>query len=113
MVRLCHRFGVLLALADFLLGLPLSELEPLSDVSLGSNGPSITGQNTILATDQKIPKEKYACEQNSDKKPRTPNTIVFLRRHMLYGRTESKRKVPAGLGQTRMSFTIGDSILKL
>ncbi|EKV10805.1 Telomerase reverse transcriptase, putative [Penicillium digitatum PHI26] len=75
-------------------GLPLSVLEPLSYASSAANGSSATGQ--------RHPKEKAGCERNSNKTFQSPNSIVFLRRRILYGRVESKKKLPSGLGQTHV-----------
>lgn len=86
-------------IADILLGLPLSVLEPMSDASLGPNRSAIREKEPIATHGQK--QGRNTSEQNSDKKLRTPNNIVFLRRRMLYGRAESKSEAPTGLGQKR------------
>ncbi|KAJ5782388.1 Telomere reverse transcriptase [Penicillium paradoxum] len=95
-------------------GLPLSVLEPLSAASVVTNGFAVAGENTIPPTGQKFPKGN-ACKRKSEKKLRTPNEIVFLRRRMLYGRAESKKKVPSGLGQTHVlnRFSSLDSTAQL
>ncbi|KAJ5492091.1 Telomere reverse transcriptase [Penicillium expansum] len=85
-----------------LLGLPLSVLEPLSNASLVTNGSAATDQDPMSVTGQKHPKEKTECKRNSKKAIQSPNSIVFLRRRILYGRVESKKKVPSGLGQTHV-----------
>ncbi|KGO41911.1 Telomere reverse transcriptase [Penicillium expansum] len=83
-------------------GLPLSVLEPLSNASLVTNGSAATDQDPMSVTGQKHPKEKTECKRNSKKAIQSPNSIVFLRRRILYGRVESKKKVPSGLGQTHV-----------
>lgn len=57
-------------------------------------------------TDQRHPKEKTDRKRHSDKTLQSPNNIVFLRRRILYGRVEYKKKVPSGLGQTRTCFAV-------
>lgn len=90
----------------FLLGIPLSDLEPLSDASSRANRSAATAQDPRPTTDPRHTKEKAERKQNIDKTLRSPNSIVFLRRRILYGRAESKKKVPCGLGQTRMCFAV-------
>ncbi|KAF7530544.1 hypothetical protein PCG10_000053 [Penicillium crustosum] len=83
-------------------GLPLSVLEPLSDAPSGANGSAATAQDPMPTTDQRHPKEKTDRKRHSDKTLQSPNNIVFLRRRILYGRVEYKKKVPSGLGQTHV-----------
>ncbi|OQE32998.1 hypothetical protein PENFLA_c001G08043 [Penicillium flavigenum] len=83
-------------------GIPLSDLEPLSDASSRANRSAATAQDPMPTTDPRHTKEKAERKQNSDKTLRSPNSIVFLRRRILYGRVESKKKVPCGLGQTHV-----------
>lgn len=82
-----------------LLGLPLPDLEVLNNAS----NPHVSAkpQNTAPITDPKslIGKQCHPKPANHH----GPNSIVFLRRRILYGRIESKREIPCGLGQTRMS----------
>lgn len=56
--------------------------------------------------DQRHPKEESHRKRTSDKTLKSPNSIVFLRRRILYGRVEFKKKAPSGLGQTRTSFAV-------
>ncbi|KAJ5177714.1 reverse transcriptase [Penicillium coprophilum] len=93
-------------------GLPLSGLEPLNDPSLGVNGLSATAQDPVPPTGQRHSREKAERRQNSDQTIQRPNDIVFLRRHILYGRVESKKKVSSGLGKTHVlsRFSSLDSI---
>ncbi|KGO64785.1 Telomere reverse transcriptase [Penicillium italicum] len=93
-------------------GLPLSVLEPLSNASSGVNGPAVTAQDPMATTDQKPPEEKAERKRNSDKTLHSPNSIVFLRRRILYGRVEFKNKVASGLGQTHVlsRFSSLDSV---
>ncbi|KAJ5356035.1 reverse transcriptase [Penicillium concentricum] len=93
-------------------GLPLSDLEPLSDASLGVNGFAATAQDPIPTTGQRHSNDKIERKQNSDKTTQTPNDIVFLRRRILYGRAESKKQVSSGLGQTHVlsRFSLLDSM---
>lgn len=79
--------------------MPLSELEVLNDAA---SKPHVSAkiQNTAPISD---PKTLIGKDCNS--KPANlhgPNNIVFLRRRILYGRIESKKEIPCGLGQTRM-----------
>ncbi|KAJ5841227.1 Telomere reverse transcriptase [Penicillium rubens] len=83
-------------------GIPLSDLEPLSDASSRANRSAATAQDPRPTTDPRHTKEKAERKQNIDKTLRSPNSIVFLRRRILYGRAESKKKVPCGLGQTHV-----------
>ncbi|CAG8906413.1 unnamed protein product [Penicillium nalgiovense] len=83
-------------------GIPLSDLEPLGDASPRANRSATTAQDPMSTTDPRHHKEKAERKQNSDKTLRSPNSIVFLRRRILYGRVESKKKVPCGLGQTHV-----------
>ncbi|KAJ9485945.1 hypothetical protein VN97_g7403 [Penicillium thymicola] len=83
-------------------GLPLSVLEPLSDASSGSNGSATTTQDPMPTIDQRHPKEESHRKRTSDKTLKSPNSIVFLRRRILYGRVEFKKKAPSGLGQTHV-----------
>ncbi|KAJ6147666.1 Telomere reverse transcriptase [Penicillium chrysogenum] len=83
-------------------GIPLSDLEPLSDASSRANRSAATAQDPRPTTDPRHTKEKAERKQNPDKTLRSPNSIVFLRRRILYGRAESKKKVPCGLGQTHV-----------
>ncbi|KAJ6184750.1 Telomere reverse transcriptase [Penicillium mononematosum] len=83
-------------------GIPLSDLEPLSDASSRANKSAAIAQDPMPTSDPRHTKEKAERKQNSDKTLRSPNSIVFLRRRILYGRVESKKKVPCGLGQTHV-----------
>lgn len=82
--------------ADPLVGLPLSNLEPVGDTPNGS-----TAQKSGPVTDLKNATEKKESKQKAEIW-RSPNSIVFLRRRILYGRDESQKGKPCGLGQTRM-----------
>ncbi|KAJ5442593.1 reverse transcriptase [Penicillium cf. griseofulvum] len=92
-------------------GLPLSDLEPLSD-SLGANRCAATAQDPMPITDQRHPKNKAERKQNFNNTHQSPNSIVFLRRRILYGRAESKKEVSSGLGHTHVlcRFSSLDSI---
>ncbi|KAJ5804517.1 uncharacterized protein N7518_000820 [Penicillium psychrosexuale] len=79
-------------------GIPLSDLEPLSDASAEANGSAATAQDSMPTTGQRHPKEKAECKQSSETL-QSPNNIVFMRRRILYGRVESKQGVASGLGQ--------------
>ncbi|KAJ5952017.1 uncharacterized protein N7479_010430 [Penicillium vulpinum] len=83
-------------------GVPLSDLKPLSNAFSGVNGSAVTAQDPMPTTDQRQSEEKAKRKENSDKSHQSPNNIVFLRRRILYGRVESKKKVPFGLGQTHV-----------
>ncbi|KAJ5496602.1 reverse transcriptase [Penicillium fimorum] len=83
-------------------GLPLSDLEPLSDTSRGVNGFAATAQDPMPTTGPGHSKEKAERKKTPDKTTQTPNDIVFLRRRILYGRAESKKQVSSGLGQTHV-----------
>ncbi|KAJ5558312.1 Telomere reverse transcriptase [Penicillium sp. DV-2018c] len=91
-------------------GLPLSALEPLHDASLASQVSAATRRNDISCNDQKRPKVNSECKQTSYKELRSPNSILFPRRRILYARTESKRELPSGLGKRRMGHAISPNV---
>ena len=67
------------------------------------NAPSkpkapLDAQNT---TPVKSDRTKNDC-QPKPANPFGPNSIIFVRRQIMYGRVEAKRGIPCGLGQMRM-----------
>ncbi|KAJ5325627.1 Telomere reverse transcriptase [Penicillium brevicompactum] len=71
-------------------GLPLPDLEVLSNAS--NLHVSAKPQNTAPITDPKSLIEKQCHPKPANH--HGPNSIVFLRRRILYGRIESKREMP-------------------
>ncbi|KAJ5757647.1 uncharacterized protein N7511_006341 [Penicillium nucicola] len=82
-------------------GPPLSMLEPFND-GINPEEPAKTKAPTPAVGARKLHKEHGDRKRVSDKSVRGPNSIIFLRRRMLYGRAESNVRTPSGLGKTHV-----------
>ncbi|KAJ5312719.1 hypothetical protein N7508_003549 [Penicillium antarcticum] len=84
-------------------GSPLSILEPLNDgTNLKELAKTKTNPKTPAVGARDLPKENGDHKRVSNKSVRSPNSIIFLRRRILYGRAESNARTVSGLGKTHV-----------
>ncbi|CAG8429897.1 unnamed protein product [Penicillium salamii] len=84
-------------------GLPMSELEILNAAPSKPKGPADAQNITPSNTGNVKQTERQAKPVN----PHGPNSIVFLRRRILYARIESGGGIPCGLGKTHVLNRFG------